>query len=298
MQAALKTCLRVKVCLSCDFRFDSTDWQCPSCGWRPVNNRFVLFAPELAETDEGFPLESFEQLAKVEPTSFWFRARNRLVVQLVAENFPKAESLLELGCGTGFVLSGLRRSLPALELAGSELHVGGLAFAGERLPGVALYQMDCRHIPFEAEFDVVCALDVLEHVGEDDIALSEMFKAVKPGGGVLVSVPQHPWLWSAGDSYAHHERRYRRRDLEAKLRSAGFDVIRVTSFVFLLLPLMMVARAFQRDQGTYDPSAEYRSPRLVDRTLEAACEVDRWLIARGLSLPAGGSLFAVAQKPA
>ena len=219
-------------------------------------------------------------------------------MQLLVQSFPKAESLLELGCGTGFVLSGLSRALPNLALSGSELHEDALDFAASRLPGVTLYQMDCRHIPFESEFDVICAFDVLEHVEEDSVALSEMFKAVKPGGGVLISVPQHAWLWSAGDSFAHHQRRYRRRELEVKLRGTGFHIVRVTSFVFLLLPLMAVSRVFQRDRTTYDPSAEYRAPRAIDRTLEAVCEADRWLIARGFSLPAGGSLFVVARKPA
>ena len=287
----------MKVCLSCHRRFELETWECPNCGRSPVVNRFLLFAPEEAEANDGFELRSFELLARLEPTSFWFRSRNRLVAQLLRRYFPGARRLLEIGCGTGFVLAGLRKAMPQLELAGSELYEAGLEFAAQRLPGVELYQMDCRRIPFDSEFDVVCALDVLEHVAEDEVALAEMFRSVRPGGGVIVSVPQHPRLWSAGDDFAHHKRRYRRGELASKLRAAGFEVRRLTSFVSLLLPLMAASRARQRDAKTYDPTTEYRAPRAVDRTLEAILEVERWMIRTGVSLPVGGSLFAVATKP-
>jgi SAM-dependent methyltransferase len=287
----------VKVCLQCAQRFDSEDWRCPRCHKEPASGQFPLFAPDLAESNDGFELESFEHLARLEPTSFWFRSRNRLILQLLRRHFPGARSLLEIGCGTGFVLSGLRAGLPELQLAGSELYTAGLEFAARRLPGTALYQMDCRRIPFEAEFDVVCAFDVLEHVEEDGTALAAMFQATRPGGGIIVSVPQHPWLWSAGDDYAHHKRRYRRADLRSKLTAAGFEIVRVTSFVSFLLPVMALSRSRQRDPRTYDPTSEYRTPRAVDRAMESVLESERWLIGHGVSLPAGGSLVAVARRP-
>ena len=251
----------------------------------------------MADANDGFGRASFELLASLEPDSFWFRSRNRLVVQLLRRHFPTATRLLEIGCGTGFVLAGIRNAMPQLTVAGSELYTAGLDFAADRLPGVELYQMDCRRVPFDSEFDVVCLLDVLEHVEEDERALDETFRSVRPGGGVIISVPQHPRLWSAGDDFAHHKRRYRRHELEAKLRTAGFRLVQVTSFVAFLLPLMALARALERDRGTYDPMSEYRIPRFLNRAFEGALEVERWLISRHLSLPAGGSLIAVAMRP-
>jgi hypothetical protein len=119
---------------------------------------------------------------------------------------------------------------------------------------------------------------------------------VRPGGGVIVSVPQHPWLWSAGDTYAHHKRRYRRGDLKSKLNAAGFSIIQMTSFVGFLLPLMALSRALRRDVNAYNPQSEYRAPRAVDRALEAVLTSERLLIGRGVSIPAGGSLVAVARR--
>ena len=77
---------------------------------------FPLFAPELAGDDEAFPRSSFRLLAEWEERSFWFRARNKLVVWALREHFPRARSFLEVGAGTGFVLQGIRRATPHLEL--------------------------------------------------------------------------------------------------------------------------------------------------------------------------------------
>ncbi len=113
------------------------------------------FAEEPVSEDEGFDRHSFELLAELEPHSFWFRSRNRLIVDTLRRYFPQARAFHELGCGSGYVLAGVRDALPRLELSGSELFSAGLAVAGRRLTGVPLYQIDGRALPFTAEFDVV-----------------------------------------------------------------------------------------------------------------------------------------------
>src|SRR4029077_3610296 len=145
--------------------------------------------------------------------------------------FSYAQTFLEVGCGTGFVLTGVRRQFPSVQVAGTDIFTEGLAFARQRLPCVELFQMDARRIPFEAEFDVIGAFDVLEHIEEDEQALGELFRCCRPGGGIVITVPQHRFLWSAADEYAYHKRRYSRRELISKVRMAGFEILRVTSFV-------------------------------------------------------------------
>ena len=114
---------------------------------------------------------------------------------------------------------------------------------------------------------------------------------------MLVTVPQHPWLWSKADDYAHHVRRYTRRELGSKLEKAGFELRHVTSFVSLLLPAMGLSRVRERRSGgAYDPVAEHKQSERIRRPLAAVMSVERALIERGLSLPAGGSLLAVAQR--
>ena len=210
----------------------------PGCGFSPKNIAgFRCWAPELAPEGSGFKSEYFDRLAKLEAKNFWFRSRNSLIVWALKEYFPNFQSFLEVGCGTGFVLAGIAKAFPSVETVGSEIFVQGLPFAAARAPTGKFIQMDGRRIPYEDEFDVIGAFDVLEHIPEDDAVLAGMHRAVKLGGGILVTVPQHPSLWSATDEYACHVRRYSAVDLHSKIRNAGFEIILSTSFVTLSLPL-------------------------------------------------------------
>jgi len=289
----------VKLCLECGERFEAPGWRCPACGFEPPANRGrVVFATEPKDPAEAFDPGSFELLPAVEERSFWFRSRNELICWALSSYFPDSRTLLEVGCGTGFVLAGLSRCFPKLTLAGGELFAAGLDTAAQRAPDATLYQLDARRIPFEREFDVVGAFDVLEHVEEDEVVLGEIARAVKPGGGVLLTVPQHPRLWSDVDDFSRHRRRYRAADLRAKLDRAGLEVVRLTSFVTLLLPLMAASRLRQRGRPErFDPLAEYRRRPLIDSALGWAMSLERSLIRLGLSPRAGGSLLAVAKQP-
>jgi len=203
-----------------------------------------------------------------------------------------------MGCGSGYVLQGLHKRFPSLSLSGAEIFVEGLSVAARRVPDARLYQMTATRIPFREEFDLVGAFDVLEHLDDDALALAQLRKSLKPGGGILVSVPQHPSLWGAPDEFAHHRRRYRRKELVARLESAGFQLLQVSGFVFSLLPAMLASRMRRRRVDEhYDPNSELALPRPLNAALEAVLNREVALIARGISLPAGGSLFAVARRP-
>lgn len=283
----------MKRCLDCEQRFDGRSWVCPGCGFAPT---VLCDVPRFAAPmdDDGFDRRAFDRLAAAEHGSFWFRARNRLLSWSVERYFPAAQSLFEVGCGTGYVLEGLRRTLPALRLVGGELHSEGLRHASRRMPDVELLQLDARRVPFDSEFDVVGAFDVLEHIDDDERVLAELFTAAKPNGGLILTVPQHPWLWSAADEYGEHKRRYRRSELVAKTTAAGFTVRRVTSFVSLLLPVMVSVRLLGRIRRP-DPFSELRNSR-ADRGLERVLDLERALILRGTDLPLGGSLLLVATR--
>lgn len=286
-------------CLRCEAIYEGADWHCPRCGAEPARVAgFPAFAPELARGAEGFDPAHFRELARLEADNFWFRARNRLILWALARFFPGARSLLEVGCGTGFVLAGIAQAAPRLALTGSEAAAEGLAFAAARVPGATLVQMDARRIPYRAEFDVVGAFDVIEHVADDRAILAELGAALAPGGGLLLTVPQHPGLWSEYDVRAGHVRRYRARELAGRVAGAGFEIVRMTSFVTLLLPLMALSRLLKRSpKADYDPLAELRIAPWANRALEAVLGLERALISAGASLPAGGSLLVVARRP-
>ena len=205
-------------------------------------NGFLAFSPELATDTETYESDFFSLLVKVEPGNFWFETRNELIAWAMQRYFPNMQQFLEIGCGTGFVASNIQKRFPEASVSGSELLSNGLAFSRTRLPQATLFQMDARCIPFADEFDVIGAFDVLEHIPEDEIVLAQMFKAVKPGGGVVVTVPQHDFLWSVTDDFSHHQRRYSQQEMLQKMKRAGFTVQYCTSFVSLWLPMMWLSR--------------------------------------------------------
>lgn len=287
----------MKICLSCDARFAQEGWRCPRCGSEPAQLHTGIIGFTSATEGESFEAGFFDELAAVEEGSFWFRSRNRLVVWALGRFFPQATSLLEVGCGNGFVLQGVQAARPDLTLTGAELFPEGLIVARSRLPEIALLQLDARQMPFDSEFDVIGAFDVLEHISEDDEVLRQFRQAVKPGGGILLTVPQHPWLWSSADDYAHHKRRYTRAGLAAMVAAAGFEVIHTTSFIVALLPLLVASRLRRRHlDATFDPIAELQLGRVADRTLEGVTSAELMLTKRGLRWPAGGSLVLVGRR--
>lgn len=244
-------------------------------------------------TAGGYPAGRLERVAAVQDGHYWFESRNRLLTWAFRRFFPCAGDFLEIGCGTGFVLQAFHRSFPSLHLTGSDFLHPALDIARARVPGATLIHGEAEQLDTSGTFDVAGAFDVLEHIDNDVAVLERMAAIVRPGGGVIITVPQHPWLWSATDARVHHVRRYRRRDLIDRVTAAGLQVVYVTSFVSLLLPLMAVSRWRARSvagEGELEVSAP------VNGLLTTILSVERGLILSGVTFPAGGSLLLVAQK--
>lgn len=288
----------MKKCLACGTIFSSPD-TCPSCNWKPeIHDGFPTYAPALAQEGGGFKTTYFAELAPLEAEYFWFRARNRLIIWSLGKYGHGLRSFLEIGCGTGYVLSGIASTFPGVRFHGSEIFTAGLAFAAARQPTIDFMQMDARHIPFVDEFDAIGAFDVLEHIEEDVLVLKQMYAALKPGGIMLVTVPQHAWLWSQVDEHACHVRRYSVKELHAKVEGAGFEILRSTSFVSSLLPALWVSRFVKKGSTKdFDAMAELMiAPWLNSIFFQLLC-AELSMIKKGFSFPVGGSRLLVARKP-
>lgn len=252
-------------------------------------------APTAARPEITFKDEFFDDIFDLEAGNFWFRCRNRLITWALNKYFPSERTFLEIGCGTGYVLSGIEQECPHLQVSGSELFATGLECTRKRVPNAELMELDAREMPFLEQYDVIGAFDVIEHIEEDQLVLNQMWKGCKRG--IVLTVPQHQFLWSAVDDYACHKRRYESRELAEKVEKAGFRIVRMTSFVSLLLPAMVLRRSSKKTQEQIgDPKDELRIPPRLDRILETVLNCEQSLIRSGLNLPVGGSLLCVAEK--
>ncbi len=288
----------MRVCLRCAAEVTAENWHCAACGHAPEHlNGFPAFAPALAVDNDGYDDRYFAELFRLESGNYWFRARNALLIWALQRYFPRARDYLEIGCGTGYVLAGVAAARPDLQLHASEISSRGLPFAAGRVPQAALFQMDARAIPFAGHFDIIGMFDVLEHIEDDRGVLAQAYRALRPGGGLIVTVPQHRFLWSRYDEHAHHVRRYAAAEIAEKVAAAGFRIMMTTSFVSLLLPLMLLSRrARPSPQGNYDVLSELKVGAVTNTLLASVLAFERGLIRCGIRFPAGGSRLLLAQR--
>ena len=243
----------------------------------------------------------FDVLYELESKSFWFVARNRLIKHLFQQYLQGIDKpkILEIGCGTGFVLQELSKNKNYI-LQGSELRLEGLKFAKSRLPDVEFFQLDAKNIPFQDTYDVIGAFDTLEHIEEDELVIKNVYKALKQNGLFFITVPQHRWLWSNVDETSDHKRRYSKKELISKLNKANFSTEFVSSFVFSLLPLMILSR-FRMHKKIADKKISHNHEELrinpvINSILDFVLGIEESLIRLGIRLPVGGSLVIVAKK--
>lgn len=242
-----------------------------------------------------FPSSAYGQLAEAESGHWWFRVRNKIVLWALTKKVEPFSVLLEIGCGTGYVLEGISQSFPHVELYGSEYFDAGLEHARKRVPKAHLMQLDATTLNDVDRYDVIGAFDVIEHIEDDEIVLSNLARAIRSGGSLVLTVPQHRWLWSAVDEYACHVRRYTRTELIAKVQNAGLQITYSSSFVSLLVPLMWLSR--MRASKQHEPMSEFQIPRWLNKTLETVMKIEFLLLRIGVRFPIGGSLLLIAKKP-
>src|SRR6266481_3322354 len=148
-----------------------------------------------------------------------------------------------------------------------------------------------------AAFDVVLALDVLEHLDDDATALAEAARLLKPGATLVVTVPARPSLWGAQDVVSHHRRRYTKRTLRALFARAGLPAPELTYFNTLLFPPLAAVRWLARaGRLSAQPASDFEKnrPGLANELLARVFALECHLL-RHLTLPIGASLLASVQ---
>jgi SAM-dependent methyltransferase len=159
--------------------------------------------------------------------SLWAGAR--LVEPHRFNTWPLVESLLPMGGTRLEVAPGLRPRLPLEGTQFVDISEPALAKLRARGASVALGQVTA--LPFGAgTFDLIAALDIVEHVDDEDGALGELSRVAKVGATLLLSVPLHPSRWTAFDDFVGHRRRYEPERLSQKLIEYGFVVERSAIF--------------------------------------------------------------------
>ena len=227
---------------------------------------------------------------------WWYRALHARVGEALRAAPPGP--WLDVGCGTGGLLRRLRAAHPAQALHGLEYNPTAARRAAAK-SGAAIAAGDAARLPFpDARFAALTSMDVLCHAAVDQRrALVEMRRVLRPGGLLVLNLPAFRWLHSAHDRRVHNARRYTAAEARALLDEAGFKILRLGYWNALLLPLMVAQRKLlARAEDAASDVAPF--PPWLDRTLHSVTVAEAALSRLGLRFPAGGSVLAIALRPA
>ncbi len=234
---------------------------------------------------------AYREMAELDQKHWWYRARRKVLADLIRRevNPGPGARILEIGCGTGHNFEVLKQ-LGAVDAI--ELDEESRAIAEQRLGGTIMTSPLPELAGVAGGYDLVAALDVIEHIDDDVAALAAIATKLKRGGKFVMTVPAHRWMWSAHDVVNHHKRRYSKVGLKRLIDGSPLKLEKIGYFNSLLFPLAVVERLASKARGKDDAVVKLPSAP-VNKTLEAAFAAERHLVGR-LPLPPGLSLFAVA----
>jgi SAM-dependent methyltransferase len=234
---------------------------------------------------------AYTEMAAIDENHWWYRARRRIVAEMITQHIAKRPNLAiaEIGCGTG-------SNLPVLARFGQvtavEPDADARAYAATRADATIMEGRLPDGLPLaENSLDLAVMLDVLEHVDDDVAALKAVAKKLKPDASFLLTVPAMPSLWSPHDEEHHHKRRYTAQTLRAAIETAGLKIEMMSYFNTLLLPMIAGVRWIKNLTGSKEVDTGMPSTWL-NKLLETIFAFERHLIGR-LPLPLGVSLVVI-----
>lgn len=237
--------------------------------------------------------DAYLEMADTEARHWWFAGRRAVLASLISKiNLPSKARILEVGCGTGGNLQMLSAfgSVSALEM-----NEKARSIASKKTGGRFDIRAGCcpMNIPFsEEKFDLICLIDVLEHIKEDVETLIAVKRLLAKKGRIVLTVPAYSWLWSVHDEFLHHKRRYSAKALWAKALAAGLQLERMSYFNTLLFPLAAAVRIKDRMLGSSSASGTRIPSPFFNVLFYQVFSAERFLLSK-LNLPFGVSLLAI-----
>lgn len=238
----------------------------------------------------------YRQLAELEDHLWHFEALHDHVRRaFIKFNLANNAEILDAGCGTGGLLRKMANWWPATKRQGLDNSPLAVQFTRQRVT-CPIVEGSITALPFaDASFEAITCIDVLYHIEQPAIALSEFARCLRPHGLVVINVPAYRWLWSYHDTAVHSHHRFTRPELNSLLRAAGLQPVYATYWNTLLFPAIVFRRKLlpaPRD-GTSDVHAY--SP-TISALLRGLLAAERAWLKTGATLPFGTSVFAVARK--
>lgn len=236
-------------------------------------------------------------LNRVEDKHWWFVGRRLILESFLREisgkiRTPKSEiRILDVGCGTGANLEMLAQFGAA---EGVDVADEALEFC--RAKGLKTHKGLAEKLPFaDASFELVTALDVVEHLDDDVAGLKEMRRVLKPGGRALIFVPAFMWLWGVQDDVSNHRIRYTKKQILERLKKADFEIERATYANWTFFAPILAGRTLMKITGIKPESENNVNVSALNGVFGKIFGAERfWL--KNFDFPFGVSIIVVAKK--
>jgi SAM-dependent methyltransferase len=240
-------------------------------------------------------LSVYEAEHENELSHWWFVERRRMIGRILGKlDIGYSSRILDVGTSTGTNLR-LLKELGFVNVVGVEPDSQAGQFARIKT-GIEVLVADCTSLPFgSAEFDCVLATDVLEHIEDDEKAVQEIVRVLRPGGHLVVTVPAFMALWGIQDDLSHHKRRYRKERISNLLSAQGLVVHHSWYFNFILFPAIFVARKILKRTNAQLRSEGDINTRSLNLVLGVLFRLDCFL-APVLRVPFGVSVCLVSSR--
>ncbi|PZU96169.1 MAG: class I SAM-dependent methyltransferase [Pseudanabaena sp.] len=238
-------------------------------------------------------IELYQEMYSLERQHWWFLARRKILTGLISHYLPQGQ-VLDVGCGTGFILEELQKSSNNYNAWGLDNAEPAIAFCQQKkltriTQGILGHDGLTKH-----SFDMVMFLDVIEHLDEDEQAVELAKDYLSLVGKLLITVPAYQFLWSAHDQIHGHKRRYTKKKLIELLHKTGYEVSYISYFNTFLFPLIAIARLLGNLRDRHQASDVSLPPSPVNQLLYQIFRWEKYFLPY-LSFPFGVSIVCVAK---
>lgn len=242
-------------------------------------------------------ISEYKNIFENESTHFYYVGTHNLTIKFLVKYLSKkgTNKILDAGCGTGALIIKMSKFG---KVWGIDASSEALKFT-KRNGLKKIKKGSVTKIPFNKNtFDAVVSVDVLYHknVENDQRALEEFYRVLKPGGILIIKNPAHNWLRGSHDIIIHTKRRYNKEKFKKKVNKAGFQIIRLSYINISFLPLAILKRLTESLMKSKPSSDVGKLPKMLNNLLINIYNAEIKIL-ETIDIPAGLSLFTIARKP-